>query len=246
MHIDVHFLPITLTNEKLHGCVAIMVDLLRASTTMTTALAAGAETIVPCESVDHAREVAAKLSSETAVILGGERKGVKIEGFDFGNSPSDYTAKNVSGKTIVFTTTNGTKALAKSKSADRIVVGSFVNLAAVSLFAVDSGRSIQIACAGTDGQVTREDVLCAGAIANACTESYNTIGQSLERTDAARIAIDCYRMVAGQLHEAVCDSIGGRNLQRLGFEADIETVCEVDRVPVVPEYDPNMGRVSVV
>ncbi len=245
MQLDVHFLPVTLTDENLNGSVAIVVDLLRASTTMITALAAQAKTIAPCESVEQAREVAASFPSGT-VVLGGERGGVKIDGFDFGNSPADYTPENVGGKTVVFTTTNGTKALVKSQAAERVVVGAFTNLAAVSRFAVESGRSIHIVCAGTGGQVTREDVLCAGAIANACVESYNTAGQEIERTDAAHIAIDCYRMVADNLHDAVCESIGGRNLRRLGFDADIQLACEIDRIPIVPEYHANSGQMSVV
>lgn len=245
MQLDVHFLPVTLTEENLHGSVAIMVDLLRASTTMTTALAAGAKTIIPCETIEQAREAASAYPPGT-VVLGGERGGVRIEGFDFGNSPADYISATVGGKTVVFTTTNGTKALVKAQAAERTVVGAFVNLAAVSQFAVEQGRSIHIVCAGTNGQVTREDVLCAGAIANACQESYNTAGQEIERTDAAHIAIDCYRMVADNLHDAVCESIGGRNLRRLSFGADIRLACEIDRIPIVPEYHPNTGQMSVV
>ena len=245
MLLDVHFLPNTLSEDILTGSVAIVVDLLRASTTMVTALAAGAETILPCESVEQARKLAAEFP-EDSVILGGERGGMKIEGFHFGNSPSDYTSKTVGKKTVVFTTTNGTKALAESRHAERIFVGAFVNLSMVTRLAVESRLPIHVVCAGTNGRITREDVLCAGAIAIACTESYNTLGQTIERTDAAHIAMDCYRNTKNNLYDEICDSIGGRNLVRLGFTADIKTACQIDHVPIVPEYHPNTGRVNLV
>src|SRR5205823_10380648 len=138
----------------------VVIDVLRATTTIVHALAAGAREVVPCLEVEDARRIAAELGK--AAILGGERRGLPIPGFDVGNSPAEYTRQRVGGKTVVFTTTNGTRAMQRCKFASRVLLGAFVNFSAVcrELAVVDH---VALVCAGTDGHVTREDTLLAGA-----------------------------------------------------------------------------------
>ena len=158
----VHLLPALFEPADLQGGIAVIVDILRASTTITHALANGAQKVIPCRSIDDAQ--ALRTSPDDGVLLGGERGGIRIDGFDLSNSPDDYSNAVVAGKTIGFTTTNGTKALLRSEKAQKIIIGSFANFSKVLDRIVDSGKPIHIVCAGTNGAITGEDVLFAGAV----------------------------------------------------------------------------------
>jgi 2-phosphosulfolactate phosphatase len=247
--LSVHFLPALVAAGELADSQVVMIDVLRASTTITQALAAGAAAVIPCREVDEARQLAAKYpGGET--VLGGERGGLPIEGFGLGNSPSEYTQATVGGKTVVFTTTNGTLALMRCQAAAAVFIGSFVNLSAV-VKRLDGKRPIHLLCAGTRGQITREDVLCAGAISELLLE---TIADEMLINDQARIARDCWRAgvphgarplkaLAGELSLALHDTQGGRNLMAIGLEHDIDTAAEVDRFDLVPQLDLASWRV---
>ena len=160
--IRAYFLPQLVAPGELAGGVSVVIDVLRATTTITAALAAGAREVIPCLEVDDALRAAANLPAGRAV-LGGERGGLKIEGFDLGNSPSDYTPATVGAKSLVFTTTNGTRAMLHAREADEIWLAALVNLSAVVGCCAEQKR-IDLLCAGTGGKITREDVLLAGAI----------------------------------------------------------------------------------
>jgi len=153
------------------GGIAVVIDVLRASTTIITALANGAARVRPMADVAAARASAAALGPGT--VLGGERGGVRIDGFDLGNSPAEYARDRVAGRSLVITTTNGTAALAACRAAREIVVGAIVNrsavVAAVRRLAAAAADcdAVHLVCAGTDGAVTAEDVLAAGAILDA-------------------------------------------------------------------------------
>ena len=143
-----------MAHRALDSAVAVVIDVLRASTTVVHALASGAQAVIPCETIDEAREQSTRRSSGT-VLLGGERGGERIDGFDLGNSPLEFTPEAVAGKTIVFTTTNGTKALKQCASADRVLIGTFVNRAALLRVLQADGRPIHLVCAGTDWSAHR-------------------------------------------------------------------------------------------
>ncbi len=128
--IHVYALPKFADPDALAGGTAVVIDVLRAATTIVYALAAGAKTVIPCGEIEKARLIAAKFSPDE-IILGGERGGMPIEGFDLGNSPEEYTPVRVRGKTIIFTTTNGTRALLHAKKAKQILLGAFVNASVV-------------------------------------------------------------------------------------------------------------------
>jgi 2-phosphosulfolactate phosphatase len=223
-----------------------VIDLLRASTTIVQALAAGAEAVIACEEVDEARRTAASLGSAAPVLLGGERGGVRIDGFDLGNSPLEYTRERVGGRTIVFTTTNGTRAVRRCAEADVIRIGAFTNRRAVLKWLALEHRPVHLVCAGTNGRITAEDCLCAGAFAWQLIEFDELYEPG---NDQARIAIDVYHANAGadfNLLEALRNSYGGRNLVALGYEADIEHAARCDLFDIVPECDPQSGRIRPV
>ena len=236
VRLGTYLVPQLANDEEFAGRTAVVIDVLRATTTITEALAAGAKQVVPCVTIAEARQVAAGLKG--AVLLGGERQGVCIDGFDLGNSPGDYTQERVRDKTIAFTTTNGTKAMQTCRGADRVLIASFSNLTAVCdqlLGAPD----VVLVCAGTEGEISREDVLLAGAI-------LEQIGQplgSMAINDQGQIARDAWLgsrqsgIADPWLREALGNSLGGRNLKRLGMDADIEAASQVDRWRIVPELD---------
>jgi len=180
-------------------------------------------------------------------LLGGERGGVRIPGFDLGNSPLEYTPDRVAGKTIVITTTNGTAALHACREAREILVGSLVNRTAVAdevrRLAGDS-VTVHLVCAGTDGEITAEDVLAAGAILDAAMA-----GGSVETLDeSAREAVAFFRRVAAAvdvqsgLVAEFRHSPGGSNLVNLGMEADLPVAAAIDSLAVVPRLDRASGR----
>lgn len=233
----VWFLPSDCEPATVSGETAVVIDLLRATTTICFALAAGAREVRPCLEIDEARRLAKRLGRERC-LLGGERRGVRIDGFDLGNSPAEYTRERVAGKSLAFTTTNGTRAISRCMSAERVLVASLVNLSAVQLAVLARPGTIDIVCAGTDGAVTREDVLTAGAIVDELIRR-DSIGL-WSWNDEALIAGDAWRNIAlmeppkRALLAALRQSAGGRNLAALGYDADIETAAEVDMLGVVP------------
>jgi 2-phosphosulfolactate phosphatase len=240
--IRAHLLPQLVEPAELAGGLAIVIDVLRATTTITAALAAGAREVIPCLEIDDARRWAANLPSGQTV-LGGERQGVRIEGFDHGNSPREYTAQAVGGRTVVFTTTNGTRAMLHARAAREVRLGAFVNLSAVVAIAARHER-VDLICSGTGGKITREDVLLAGAIAARLTAA-----AAAELNDQAAIARAAWleamddvgadsTALAARLAATLRETQGGRNLKRLGLESDIDDAAALDRFSIVPKLEP--------
>ena len=254
MRIAVHYLPHFVAESDLAGSTVIVVDLLRASTTICLALANGAKCVIPSVEVDETFAKAAahvkKHGSRDEILLGGERGGQPIEGFDLGNSPLDYTADQVFGQTVLFTTTNGTKALAHAHLADRTLIGAAVNRQAVAQSVANAPR-VDILCAGTGGKVTREDILAAGAIASqikalhencssnewcdaACREWQEllTTAHALNRTPSEQFAIE------------LRDTLGGKNLLALGYDRDLPFCAQLDTQDVVPKLNRPTGQIK--
>jgi len=250
MQVAVHYLPQFVAESDLAGSVVVIVDLLRASTTICQALSAGAKCVVPSVEVD---ETFAKASAHvqqngnrSEILLGGERGGERIEGFDLGNSPTDYTADQVFGRTVLFTTTNGTKALAHARLAERVLIGAAINRQAI-VEEIATAERIDILCAGTGGKVTREDILAAGAIASqlagttnewadaACREWQEllTTARSLDRTPSEQFALELQ------------NTLGGKNLLALGFDDDLPHCAQLDTLDVVPELDRATGQIKL-
>lgn len=226
------------------GGIAVVIDVLRASTTMITALAHGAKSVVPVADVEEARRLATE--GGPTILLGGERGGVRIAGFDLGNSPLEYSAARVAGRTIVITTTNGTAALVAARGAREILIAAIVNRAAAAAAIrrlASEGDAVHLVCAGTEGAVSAEDVLAAGAILDAARA--DRAGDDLD--PAARAALASFRRVAagGDVPAALVAeflrSPGGANLVALGMEDDLPVAAAIDSLAVVPRFDPATG-----
>lgn len=260
-----HLEPALCQPHELAGAVVVVIDVLRATTTMIYALAAGASEIRPCVTVEQARELAAGYAPGTA-LLGGERQGVRIEGFDLGNSPAEYSAAIVRGKTILFTTTNGTRALDHARQARCIVAAGFVNAQAVVDRLQKTTDEVHLLCAGTDRRPTREDVLLAGLVVSRLLENQTAGGVEADLgNDEAALALAAWRQTVGDRNEMnlaslsraealaqrdwlageLAHSLGGRNLLALNLAADLRAAAELDRFQIVPVYDPDSGTVRV-
>jgi 2-phosphosulfolactate phosphatase len=233
--VRIYPLPANIEPGALAGGVAVVIDVLRASTTIITALANGAARVIPCGIVDTARHLAAE--DETGnTLTGGERGGVRIEGFDLDNSPASYPPERVAGKTIAFTTTNGTAALLKTDGAARVLIGALINRQAIVEALHADGRPVHLICAGTDGRLTSEDLLGAGAIAAGLARFDDVELQDDATHDAAKQWAET--TPGSRLLAALRRSSGGSNLVELGFDRDIVRAAEVDSISVAPEYSP--------
>ena len=239
----VYLLPGLADDSMFSGRTVVVVDILRATTTILHALAAGAEAVIPLLDVAEARFKAQQLGVN--VVLGGERQGERIEGFDLGNSPAEYTRETVGGKTVVFTTSNGTRAMQMCRSAQRVLLGAFTGFSALCR-ELSRVEDVDILCAGTDGQITREDVLFAGAIVEDLLLAKQ---RPAELNDQAEIAADAWnnarREFAGPkpLAEYLRASQGGRNLIEIGHERDIAIAAEIDRVDFLAELQLDSWRI---
>jgi 2-phosphosulfolactate phosphatase len=207
--------------EEVSAPVGIVVDVLRATSTITQALAAGYRRVLCCSEVDDARALARR---EGGTVLGGERKTVRIPGFDFGNSPREFLAP--AAETLVLTTTNGTRLLvAAAARCEVVLVGSLLNLAAVVEVASDRGaEDVAVLCAGVRGELALDDAYCAGRIAEALDG---------EQTDSAAAAIRLARSFASA-EEGLSASQSARNLQASGLAEDIGWCARESVLGVVP------------
>jgi 2-phosphosulfolactate phosphatase len=237
--VHVHLLPELAPPGRLAGGLAVVVDVLRASTTMIHALAAGCTAVRPCAEVEEARTLAGTMRVGR-VLLGGERGGLPLPGFDRGNSPREYTAKVCRGNTLVLTTTNGTRALLRAAAAERVLVAGFVNYSALCEQLRLDLRPLHIVCAGTEGEVTLEDTLLAGALVDFVCQ----VGE-VRLNDSARLAWDCFENHGRVLLGALQLSQGGANLRQLGYDEDIRAAAQVDQFHLVPELRRDPLRVEV-
>jgi 2-phosphosulfolactate phosphatase len=215
---------------------AVVIDVLRASSTIVAALAAGAQALYPVDSTEEAIKLVTSLG-RADTLLAGERKGLKIEGFDLGNSPREFTPEAVDGKKIVMTTTNGTRALVAASAADRVVVASMLNLSAVAR-SLAGASHVAVVCAGKEGRFAIEDALCAGMLLARLAG-----GAELELADAGRAAL----ALAGQFGADagfLSGTAAGRALAEIGLAEDVDWCARVDVHDFVPELvDRVIGRV---
>jgi 2-phosphosulfolactate phosphatase len=248
--INVYDLPNQVAAESLAGSTVIVLDVLRATSTICQALASGATDVVPFRSIEEAFDAAEKEGRER-VVLGGERRGLKIEGFDLGNSPTEYTPEAVGGRRVFITTTNGTQALHHARLARRVLVGAFVNLSSVVETLRDEER-VDIVCAGTDGHATGEDMLAAGAIVVLLREYTKGRGEMNDEAAFAENAWDKMRSGAVLRGETLSELLalsmretkGGRNCIEVGNSADIPFCAQIDLLRVVPRLNTQEWKIT--
>ena len=251
--LNVYALPTQAAPEELAGGTVVLIDVLRASTTIVHALEAGASEVIPCLEVEDAFAMAARMR-DVEVVLGGERQGLPIEGFDLGNSPAEYTPDRVGGRKVIFTTTNGTRAMSRCRAADRVLIGAFVNASAVCRRLVGA-RRIHLLCAGTQGRSGRDDTLLAGLLAERLQRqagvAYQLNRQALTAREtwgssfAPPVVLGDEPLDPRLLAEQLRKSAGARRLTAAGQEEDILAAAQIDRFGSVPELDPQTFRIRL-
>lgn len=236
---DVALLPAA--SEPLEGVTVVVVDVLRATTTIISALSNGAKEVFPQPSIEAARAAHQQIGDSS--VMGGERQGKIVDGFHHGNSPLEYTADAIKDKSLILATTNGTVAMEACRSADRILIGAMVNVDAVAEVVYGCER-VCVMCSGTDRIITSEDVCFAGLLMQRVIEK--RAKQNLPPvflTDAANIALDHWQSIetkvaAGKpLADFFRKARGGVNLVRIGHDADVAFAANIDTFESVPELD---------
>ncbi len=248
--LHVYALPHLVQPKEMAGGTAVVIDVLRATTTICHAVAAGVEEIIPCLEVEEALAVAKSLSGK--VVLGGERGGLPIEGFDLGNSPREYTPDRLDGATLVFTTTNGTRAMHHASRAPRVLLAAFVNVSAVVQALLEEPQ-VYILCAGTCDQYSEDDVLLAGMLVERLERAGGfSYAQNAQAATAREYWLHSFAepkaMGAEPLEPELLVpklrlSAGGRNLVAVGMEDDLIDAAQIDRFDCAPEYYPATGRI---
>jgi len=228
----------------LGGVTALVIDVLRASTTIITALANGCDAIVPVADPLDARRRAGEGGTGGArrnhgALMAGERRGEPIPGFDLGNSPLEFQTARVRGKTVFFTTSNGTRALLAARAAEAIGVAALVNVTAAAAWAAGAGRDVTILCAGSRGTRSLEDWACGGLAVDRILAAVPTA----VLTEAARDALDTGRRYGGDVGRLKHDAPWARRLIAAGRSADVDACLRLDTTTLVPRYVPHVDKI---
>jgi 2-phosphosulfolactate phosphatase len=238
MKIDVLYSPVQADELFFTGKTTVVIDVLRASSTIITALTNGAKEVVPVGTVEFAVKVSGGIFGGQT-LLGGERNTKKIEGFALGNSPSEYTTEIVSGKSIVFYSTNGSRAIVKAKYSTNLFICSFNNLKALAKHIKKLNEDVVVLCAGNNNFFSLEDSVCAGML----TSELIAGNKTFELTDASTSALTLFKSFGKNLFKLLSETDHGQLLINNGFEDDLKACSELDSTDVIPFYSGNVLKV---
>lgn len=222
--VEVCLTPELIHQHELEGKIAVIVDIFRATSCIVSGLSNGVALIKPVATVEETLEL-----GNRGYIMAGERGGLKVDGFDIGNSPFEYMDEELIGRKVAISTTNGTQALLKSLASDEILIGAFLNLSATAKYLSESKRDIVIHCAGWKGTPNVEDTLYAGALIGAVSETHEISG------DSAVLAYQLYEGNQSDLLSMAKQSGHASRLKGFGITKDIEFCVTVD------EFDSVIG-----
>jgi len=221
--IDVCLSPEMLHLYDLSGKVAVVVDVLRATSSMVTAFAHGIQKIIPVSSLADCLAL-----READFLTAAERDGRQAEGFDLGNSPFSYMTSDIKGKTLIMTTTNGTHAIKLSVAADVVLTGAFLNVGKVAEFVQATGKDVVVVCAGWKGNFNLEDTLFAGALAERLGTAFKPAN------DATLAAQHLYRLAQNDMLTFLSASSHVQRLKNLNIVRDVAFCLQEDVYEVVP------------
>ncbi|MSS73537.1 MAG: 2-phosphosulfolactate phosphatase [Candidatus Latescibacteria bacterium] len=229
MNVDLYTNPQEVSDGSLASRTVVVIDALRASTTLVTALANGCREIVPVDTVERAMATRKRIGPQ-GVLLCGERGGLKIQGFDLGNSPREYLPEVVAGKTLVFTSTNGSRAMVFVRGCHLGLIGAFINAGATARRILSDSAEVAIVCSGRENLLSIEDMTCGGLIVSRLLE----LRPEAVLNDAARTAHILYEHYAHDLLGLLKTSDHGRHLVEIGFGDDLPFCALIDTTHVVP------------
>lgn len=222
-NIDVCLSPDLIGLYDLEGKIVVVVDILRATSVMVTAMEYGAREIIPVATLDEAKSYL-----DQGFLCAAERGGAQVEGFPLDNSPFSYMTEEIKGQPIVITTTNGTLAITKSTSADQVLVGAFLNIQAIADYITIQDKDVIVHCAGWKGKTNMEDTLFAGALVELLSASHELA------CDTAHLSLKYYQSVKDNLFETVKNSAHAKRLNKLHVIKDIEFCVKQSLYHIVP------------
>lgn len=226
-------------SSDIRNKTAIVIDVLRATTTIVQSLKNGCRIIVPVLTPEDAVNIK-RSNQDESTILGGERKALKIAGFDLGNSPLEYERDIVMGKTLMLCTTNGTQAILKARDASNILIAALSNISAVAQKAVEYDKDIAVICAGTKERFSADDIITAGALIDRLKKM--EIAMAID--DLAMVAYNLYDRCRGDKHNALSGTYHYEFLKSLGMKDDLDFCLMEDTADIVPEY--SEGVISII
>lgn len=222
--------------SDLSGSIVVAIDVLRATSTIVTAIENGCGRIYPVSDVEEAMSVFSQVHKDENILLGGENECLKIPGFNLSNSPLEYSKENVSGKDIIMTTTNGTRAINwAAGSAHAVIVGSLLNASAAIKKAISYKKNITLLCAGTGGRYSLDDIIACGCMLS----SIEDLGK-YTLCDLSHSCINEYELSKDNIEGALKNSYHYKRLKKLGFKADLEYCCNIDTTNVAPVFKDNI------
>lgn len=228
-YIDVFFSVHSFQEEDLRGKSAVIIDILRASSSIITGMSNGAKKIIPVGDMNDAMKIATTMDQKD-YLLCGEKNGSKVEGYHLGNSPLEYTPEKISGKTLIFSSTNGTKAIKKAALANEIYIGGFLNQQSILNALKQHDDEIVLICSGWQGRLSFEDILFAGALIHEITGGQLPAGAK----DGTKVAFGLFEKFGDDLTGHVRNSDHARRLAKIVPTDDVEFCCTVNKFDVLP------------
>ncbi len=231
MKIQVLLSPLNADELYFTGKTTVVIDVLRATTSIIYALNNGAREIIPVNTIEFAMKVSGNAFGGST-LLAGERNAKKIDGFSLGNSPLEFTEEVVKNKSIILYTTNGSRAVVRAKFSENLYICSFNNLPGMAEFLVSRGNDVTILCSGWNGMFCMEDTVCAGRLVSELMKA----GPDSEISDAARAALILNEPFSENYLNMLTDTEHGKLLKSKGFEDDLEAACRFGSTDIIPVY----------
>lgn len=229
MKINVLFSYINTDELAYTGKTTVVIDVLRASTTIIQALQNGAREVIPVASVEFAVKVSGGMFGGQT-LLGGERNTKKLEGFALGNSPLEYTSEVVGGRTIILFTTNGSKAIVKAKFSENLFIAAFTNLTALAKHLIKLDKEFEILCSGRGNYFSMEDVICAGKLIS----EIQKINTNVEMTDSAKASVALNKSFGKNILTMMQESEHGKILIENNFDEDLKFCSRINFSETIP------------
>lgn len=237
MKINVHYSTQHIDDLFFTGKTSVVIDVLRATTVIVSALKNGAREIIPVSTVDFAMKISGNAFGGQT-ILGGERNTKKVEGFSLGNSPLEYTPEIVAGKSIILYTTNGSKAIVKAKFSENLFICCFQNLPAIANHLISLNKDVEIICAGTNGNFNLEDAICAGRLLS----EIEKINENIETSDCGKASLVLNRSFGKNITRMLKETEHGKLLIENGFVNDLKECAQYGISDMIPYY--NSGSIK--
>ena len=240
MKLDVIISADNIKEEYLENKIVVVIDMLRATSVIITALKNKAREVIPILTIEEAWNKKEELMiSGVSPLIGGERKALKIEGFDFSNSPLEYTSDKVEGKSIILSTTNGTRAINLSLKAEEILIGAIINAKAVTMELEKYNKDVVFINAGTNGEFSMDDFICSGYMISLLDKIGNN-----DLSDIAKTAKYIYENNTN-LVDYIKEARHYNVLKNLNLLKDLEYCCKKDIINIVPKVDKNLKSIKI-